>query len=60
MAGIDEQDKWAIRRLVLLISRIRYDDHGYGVIRIILEDGAINLVEQTSYFKAKDLTRDKR
>lgn len=49
--GIVEQDRWAFHRMAQMLSRIRMDDQGYGVIRIVLQDKAITSIEQQSTFR---------
>lgn len=51
--GIDEKDKWAFRRIAMLLSRIRYEDAGHGDIHVSVRDGKVAYVRGDSTFTEK-------
>ena len=55
MAGIEERDKPAIRKVLKYLSLIRYEGEGFGSIEVVIQNYEIHSVSGKSIEK-NDLT----
>lgn len=48
---IEREDEWAFRKVALFLSRIRYDDQGYGEITLVVQNSTVVSIKPMSVLK---------